>query len=144
MKREKKETIKRWKYLTEVIGAAIMTMSPVKIMKYPYCNIFALSSIFMEFQLLALHSFARWFCKYFIFRMEQFQFFRVMWQNFRYYCRLCLPFTYETHSQHLKLHTTNFTALELLAGFFVFSLSQHINIYLMKLKHLFLRKYKFY
>lgn len=56
------------KCLTEIIGAAMMMTSPVKIMKYPYCNIFVLSSILSSCSynaLLALYAFNRWNCNFY-------------------------------------------------------------------------------
>lgn len=56
------------KCLTEIIGAAMMMTSPVKIMKYPYCNIFVLSSNLSSCSynaLLALYAFNRWNCNFY-------------------------------------------------------------------------------
>lgn len=59
---QEKKIEQEQKYLTDIIGAAIMMTNPIKIMKYPYCNIFVLSSNLSNYRynaLLALYAIDR-------------------------------------------------------------------------------------
>lgn len=115
----KKKIEQEQKYLTDIIGAAIMMTNPIKIMKYPYCNIFVLSSNLSNYRynaLLALYAIDRPTNQFDIFnhlyksiltpkRVKKYLEFFILFLYCRYFkeCRLCSFSTLRTHKHFIQL-----------------------------------------